>query len=292
MSPEALPHRIYALSPEGAQRLHPDPYPDPFYALYGCLVPGLYEAARTYPGGKVYGFERHLRRLLAGCEAAEVRPSLTEDQLRQALQQAIDDHPDELLKLRWDLCNEPYAGLGTTARMIATITPLAPLPEWVWEEGVQVRTTHELVRHRPSTKGSAFAVERHRIAYGDRDYFEPVLLSNSGKLLEGAQSNFGAFLGGRLHASTRDALPGITIGSLIELARANGLEVVEEPVSIEQLGSLDEAFLCSSVRGVVPIGRIDETAIGSGRPGPSVTKLWGWYQAYATQHAARLWPKP
>ncbi|MDF1837068.1 MAG: hypothetical protein P1V35_04295 [Planctomycetota bacterium] len=115
--------RLYALTPSGAERIHLDPFPKPFYSLYQRVRPGIYEAARTYDTGRVFGFEMHQERLEGGIAATGYEPALTESELRRGLQQAIDEFPCSPIKVRWDLCPEPYTALGTGARMIATLVP-------------------------------------------------------------------------------------------------------------------------------------------------------------------------
>lgn len=280
--------RLYALLPEGALRLHPKPTPTPFYSLYHDLCAGLYEAARTYRGGTMFGFEPHHQRMLGGCQAIDLHPSLSEHELRTALQQVIDEHPVERLKLRWDLCAEPYTSLGTTARMIATATPLQPLPEELRQGGVAVRTTTELVRHDPHTKGSAFAVDRQRIPYPTADNYEPLLVSQDGEILEGAQSNFGCFLDDALHVHLRHALPGITIAAILHLARAAGIPVVEAPIPVERIPDMQEAFLCSSVRNLVPIRKINDHDLPAPHPTSRVSNLIHRYETHARATATRL----
>jgi branched-subunit amino acid aminotransferase/4-amino-4-deoxychorismate lyase len=45
------------------------------------------------------------------------------------------------------------------------------------------------------------------------------------------------------------------------------------------LGQLDEAFLTSASRGVLPVTRIDDTQIGDGLPGPVTRRLAAAYHA-------------
>ena len=281
-------HRLYALTELGAVRLKAEGQGTDFYAVYHGLYDGVYEAARTYSGKRVYGFDRHQCRMLAGCQAMGMEPSLNEQQLRVALQQALNEFPGPMVKLRWDACPKPYDRLHTEARMIASLTPLPVLADWIAEEGVHLRTTQELVRSDPSTKGSRFAVERGRIPFGTRENYEHLLVSEEGHLLEGAMSNFGAFVGDTLYASTQKALPGITIETLTELAQQHKVEMVREPLHRSQLGTVDEAFLCSSVRGLIPVTRIDDLPIGNGKVGSRFTQLRGWYQDYADASAQRL----
>jgi len=282
---------ICALLPEGALRLYPDPEPKPFYSIYKRVRAGLYEAARTYPGGRMFGFLAHHNRMVAGCDAIGIHASLMREQLAMGLQQAIDEHPCDELKVRWDLAGLPYEELDTHARMIVTLTPLEALPDWVLQEGVDVLSTSELQRTNPHTKGSAFAIERQRIAYGGRKNYEPLLVSEDGRILEGAQSNFACFIEGRLRLSLRQALPGITIQTLERLALELGHEVLHEPIPIAALPSMQEAFLCSSVRGVIPIRSIDGQVIGDNQhcaPGPQVTALTQRYLKHAEELSARL----
>jgi branched-subunit amino acid aminotransferase/4-amino-4-deoxychorismate lyase len=47
-----------------------------------------------------------------------------------------------------------------------------------------------------------------------------------------------------------------------------GLRPVEDFLTTRDLAEADEAFISSSVAGVLPVTRLEGTAIGNGRPGP------------------------
>jgi branched-subunit amino acid aminotransferase/4-amino-4-deoxychorismate lyase len=47
-----------------------------------------------------------------------------------------------------------------------------------------------------------------------------------------------------------------------------GLRPVEAWLTPRDLAAADEAFVSSSVAGILPVTRFDGRAIGSGRPGP------------------------
>lgn len=82
---------------------------------------------------------------------------------------------------------------------------------------------------------------------------------------------------------TGTILPGITRDSLITLARDEGLEVREEPYSIDQWrddatsGRLVETMACGTAAVVTPVGKVagpeGEFTIGSGGPGQLTQKL-------------------
>jgi branched-chain amino acid aminotransferase len=63
-------------------------------------------------------------------------------------------------------------------------------------------------------------------------------------------------------------LPGTTRTWLLGWASTAGLTPVEGWLTTADLAGADEAFLCSSVAGVLPVTRFEDRPIGAGVPGP------------------------
>jgi branched-chain amino acid aminotransferase len=63
-------------------------------------------------------------------------------------------------------------------------------------------------------------------------------------------------------------LPGTTRSWLLAWATRVGLRPVEGRLTRDDLATADEAFLSSSVAGILPVTRFDGATIGDGRPGP------------------------
>jgi len=63
-------------------------------------------------------------------------------------------------------------------------------------------------------------------------------------------------------------LPGTTRSWILGWGRRAGLEVAEGWLTTRDLAEADEAFLCSSVAGILPVTRFEGQPIGSGSPGP------------------------
>ena len=63
-------------------------------------------------------------------------------------------------------------------------------------------------------------------------------------------------------------LAGTTRSWLLGWAERVGLRPAELHLTRADLAGADEAFLCSSVAGILPVTRFDGAAIGDGRPGP------------------------
>lgn len=101
----------------------------------------------------------------------------------------------------------------------------------------------------------------------------------------GGMNIFFAFDDGSLATPplTGSILPGITRDSLLTLARDAGIDVREEPYTLDQWradaesGRLREAFACGTAAVVTPIGRVRgrgfEFAIGNGGPGTLTEQL-------------------
>jgi branched-chain amino acid aminotransferase len=63
-------------------------------------------------------------------------------------------------------------------------------------------------------------------------------------------------------------LPGTTRSWLLRWATTVGLRPVEGWLTPDELAAADEAFVCSSVAGILPVTRFNGHPVGSGRPGP------------------------
>jgi branched-subunit amino acid aminotransferase/4-amino-4-deoxychorismate lyase len=54
----------------------------------------------------------------------------------------------------------------------------------------------------------------------------------------------------------------------------------------DELRGADEAFLTSTIRGVMPVTRVDGAPIGEGRPGPITARVRALYLALVASAAA------
>ena len=63
-------------------------------------------------------------------------------------------------------------------------------------------------------------------------------------------------------------LPGTTRSWLLGWARGAGLRPFEGWLTPDELAAASEAFLCSSVAGILPVTRFNGHPVGDGRPGP------------------------
>ena len=245
------------------------------------LPEGYYSTFRTFDGGRrVLGLAAHLRRLYDPIAAPEVNSSFLRQQLAVLLESI---RPGEA-RIR--------AVMTRQGKVYLAIAPFALPPREIYENGVRVETT-EIQRQHPRLKSTGFIgrsdAERKHIA--QEGIFEALLVKN-GKILEGMTSNFFYVVQRdgrpRLCTAGEDILLGITRETVIEIARGRGLDVQIQPLELSQLGRIDEAFITSSSRGIVPVVRIDQARIGQGKPGPITTVLMESYEAYVADKTEKI----
>ena len=114
--------------------------------------------------------------------------------------------------------------------------------------------------------------------------FESWQIDDDGRITEGAQSNAWIIeTDGTIvtRPENNEILSGITRRRLIELARADGMTVVERAFTPAQAAEAREAFLTSTSSFVVPVVQIDEAVIANGRPGTFTERLRSLYIAFA-----------
>lgn len=105
-------------------------------------------------------------------------------------------------------------------------------------------------------------------------YDEAIALGPSGMISEGSGQNICMVRDGVLLTPQLDGtfLPGITRDAVIRLARAEGIEVREQPLAREMVYIADELFFTGTAAEITPIKSVDRIAVGDGKVGP-VTKL-------------------
>ena len=97
---------------------------------------------------------------------------------------------------------------------------------------------------------------------------EALLLNSRGKVSEASGMNLFLVRDGVLITPgvDQDILEGITRASVIELARAMGIEVIERAVDKSELFVADEVFLSGTAAKVTPVRRVESTDLPTARP--------------------------
>jgi D-alanine transaminase len=159
---------------------------------------------------------------------------------------------------------------GLKPTLFAYCTALEPLPAAVLEQGVAAVTAADIRWARRDIKATALLgnILLKKLA-ADAGAFETILLEN-GELTEGSSTTVHVVKGGVIYTppNGHQILPGTTRDVVTELSRRLAVRKVTAPISESALRQADELWLAMATRGILPVTRLDDAAVGSGRPGP------------------------
>ena len=105
-------------------------------------------------------------------------------------------------------------------------------------------------------------------------YDEALMLDTDGYVAEASGENIFIVRDGSIKTTPLTSiLPGITRASVIALARDQGIPVVEQRFTRDELYTAEEAFFTGTAAEITPIREADNRSIGAGRPGPITLDL-------------------
>lgn len=152
------------------------------------------------------------------------------------------------------------------------IEPLNPLSAEAFAKGSKLITSR-LRREFPTVKSTnyigAIMAMKGATAAGA---VEALYVDENDEISECTRSNFFVVQDGVLKTAEKNVLPGITRQVLLNYA-PEIIPVEIGPIFLEDLEKVQEAFITSSTKEVVPIIQIDQTTIGDGAVGPMTTAL-------------------
>ena len=175
------------------------------------------------------------------------------------------------------------------------VRPLAAPPEEQYARGLQMAIARTR-RNPPQALDPALKTgnylnnilalrEAHQAGADDA-----ILLDLRGRVTEGTTSNVFFVQHGVLVTPPLELgmLEGVTRGLFIEIARAEGLLLREEPHGPEALGAADEVFMTSTLREAMPVTSLlflespgeQVRQVANGTPGPIAKRLRAAFGAY------------
>lgn len=245
---------------------------------------GIFDYFR-YAGSKPRFIEDHLDRFYRSAELLDLKIPVARADLKTAVYSLIEKNGGGDGGIRFVLTGG-YAPDGyspTTPNLVAMAYPFAGPSEAQYEAGVKV-LLHRYERQLPEVKTIDY-LEGIRIQPMLRakgmDY--ALYVDREDNVRESDRSNF-MIVKDRLLITPKDnILHGITRLHLLKLAEELGISVEERTVSVNDLITADEAIICSSTKGAMPITTVDGKPVASGKPGPITQKLMEAWDAYVSR---------
>lgn len=253
--------------------------------------------------GNAFRLEEHLDRLLENATALRLTSPLSRDELRSTAIEVV-----RLSQLREAFVNititRGYSG-NPGERDITKHTPqvyMYAIPyQWAppfegIANGLGAMVPHTVRRAPrnvidPQVKNFQWGDLLRGLQEAiDRGYQAPILLDSDGLVAEGPGYNVAIIVGDELLTPGRNALPGITRKTVMEIAAELGLRVRLADITAAELYAADEVLGCTTAGGVWPFVTVDDTVIGDGKPGPLTRAIIRRYWELPDEPSALVTP--
>lgn len=254
--------------------------------LYGD---GVFEGIRIY-NRRIFRLDAHLERLYRSAKAIWLTPPLSVAEMKQAIIDTVaanqlDDGYIRAVISRGtgDLGLDPRKCPKPTVVIIADGITL--YPKEVYEQGMECITVATR-RSSPDVLNPAIKSLNYlnnilaKIECIRAGVPECIMLNQNGQVAECSGDNIFVLTKdyrGRLQLCTPPTsagiLQGITRDVVMEIAEANGIEVVEKDMALFDVYGAEEAFLTGTAAEVVPVTKLDNRPIGTGKPGEITQRL-------------------
>ena len=234
----------------------------------------VFESLRTYDR-RPFHLDEHLARLYRSAELIDLDIPYTREQIAAVIREVIARNAYKHATIRIFVTGgETEDSILPTGKpvLVVLITPLGERDMQRFTQGIKVITTH-LQRIMPEAKTNNYVAAVRALKEAARHNATDVLFVNEqGHVLEATRSNFFIFRGDTLVTPRQGILIGVTRNVVLNLAR-DRFPVEERPILLDELSLVDEAFITSSSKEILPVVQIDDLIIGDGKPGPRTIEL-------------------
>jgi D-alanine transaminase len=240
---------------------------------------GVYEVIRIY-NRKLFTGNEHLDRLWDSAASIGIHIPYTKGELKEQLLQLIEKNQLTLGTVYLQFTRgisarkHPFPSKDVMPTFVA-YTKEAARPVEKMQTGVKTIIRDDIRWLRCDIKslnllGNLLANQQAAEAGCDE-----AVLHREGRVTEGSHSNISIVKAGKVqtHPANNFILNGISRRVMLQICEREGIPVIEEPFTVEELNDADEVFLTGTTVEVMPVVEIDGVQIRDGRPGTLTTKL-------------------
>lgn len=258
---------------------------------------GIYEVIAFY-NRNFLDAELHLKRFYRSLNELQIAPPMGEVALKLVMRElmARNNRTDGTLYMqatrgvaKRDHVFPKYARTSLTMNLTG---PKIPKAEEV-EKGMRVITAPEMRWARRDIKTIALLpnvlAKQQATLAGAREAW---LVEKGGVITEGAVSN-NAIVNGKgeiiTHPADENILGGITRHVVLGIARKAGYKVIERAFTVKEAKAASEAFIMGTTANVLPVVKMDNDTIGSGKPGKVTQALLALYYQHILKQTGKSW---
>ncbi|MFC1584720.1 aminotransferase class IV [Fibrobacterota bacterium] len=253
------------------------------------LGDGLFETLRAVEFVPEF-FNAHYSRLKRSARILRIKVPLSRQELGRIVHTLCSKSRVGDAVVRITLTRGPYTGglsidKKVTPSLFVTAGPVTGLPHSIYTKGVKVAVS---TVSKTAAAGATHAVKTTnylanilaRSEADSKNCFEALLLGEKGEIAEFSTASFFCVVNQRIVTPpvSLGILPGITRQEIMKILAKNELPCHEKVLFLKDIPRMTEAFLTSSVRGIVPVIKIQGRTIGKEQVGPFCKELQRLYQ--------------
>ncbi|MDC3149437.1 branched-chain amino acid aminotransferase [Alphaproteobacteria bacterium] len=249
---------------------------------YGSCV---FEGLRVY-GEKIYKLEKHTDRLFFSAQRMGIDVPYSKDEINRAHEETI-----KKMNIKYGYVR-PVIWRGSEMMAISAQKNKINVAVATWEwpsyftkedrlKGISLQTA---VWKRPppdciptDTKAAGLymicTLSKHEAE--KNGYTDALMLDYKGRISESTGSNIFLVINGEIHTPVPDCfLNGITRQAVIEIAKNEGINVIERDIYPDEISKAEEIFLTGSAVEVTPVGKIDNQNFKVGNITTKISSLY------------------
>jgi branched-chain amino acid aminotransferase len=250
---------------------------------------GVFEGIRCYlcHDGKsaVFRLREHVDRLFDSSQIGDIKIPYSKREISEACKETLRANQLKEGYIRpivfiGEGVMGVYPGDNPIRVAITTWSWGAYLGEGALEKGIRVKIS-SFTRHHVNvmmTKAkicgnyvNSVLAKREVMKMG---YDEALMLDTEGYISEASGENIFMVKNGVMKTTPLTSiLPGITRDSVIQIARAKKIPLLEERFTRDELYTAQESFFTGTAAELTPIREVDDRIIGVGKPGPITQEL-------------------
>ncbi len=249
---------------------------------YGSCV---FEGLRVY-GEKIYKLEKHTDRLFFSAKRMGIEVPYSKDEINKAQEATI-----KKMNIKYGYVR-PVIWRGSEMMAISAQKNKINVAVATWEwpsyftkedrlKGISLQTA---VWKRPppdciptDTKAAGLymicTLSKHEAE--KNGFSDALMLDYKGRVSESTGSNIFLVINGEIHTPVPDCfLNGITRQAVIEIAKNEGIKVIERDIYPDEIKNAEEIFLTGSAVEVTPVGKIDNQTFKVGDITAKISSLY------------------
>ena len=254
----------------------------------------VFEGERVY-SGEIFKLREHTDRLIESARILGFEIPYTADEIDAACKEAVaaQGFTDGYVR--------PVAWRGSEMMGVSAQETKINLAVAVWEwpsyfdpaerlKGIRLdlaeyrRPAPETAPCKSKAAGLYMICTISKHAAEDKGYSDAMMLDYRGYVAEATGANVFFEKDGKLHTPTPDCfLDGITRRTVIDLAKARGIEIVERHIKPEEMADFDQCFITGTAAEVTPVSEIGKYTF---TPGEITETLMNDYMALVNRTGA------